>query len=275
MADATPYSCGGTRSSLAPHLKPADPRRRTARGYTQCRTSATRRLCNPIVSAAAVAFSSRNGTNCAPPRTRAIPERRPHLTLDTAEHRWLATQVDRVRRRLTDLIEIEQGRYRARPTPRSAAILTELARLKSKSIRWLELEPLRAATALPPPSFASLQLLTAAGYREAYRACMTLSLGLRLEGGPLQLSVKDLNLLYEYWCYLALLRITAEETGAQVDPRRIFAVRDRGLSVLLCRGNESSMPFALPDGRRLTVRYNPKMGKDALVPQQPDLLLTT
>jgi len=179
-----------------------------------------------------------------------------------------------VRRLLTDLIEIEQGRYRARPTPRSAAILTELARLKSKSIRWLELEPLRAATALPPPSFASLQLLTAAGYREAYRACMTLSLGLRLEGGPLQLSVKDLNLLYEYWCYLALLRITAEETGAQVDPRRIFAVRDRGLSVLLCRGNESSMPFALPDGRRLTVRYNPKMGKDALVPQQPDLLLT-
>src|SRR5216117_3057062 len=103
---------------------------------------------------------------------------------------------------------------------------------------------------------------------------MTLSLGLRLEGGPLHLSVKDLNLLYEYWCYLALLRLIREETGARIDARRLFEVRSRGLTVLLRQGDESRMPFDLPDGRRLTVRYNPSMGTRALVPQRPDLLLT-
>lgn len=34
------------------------------------------------------------------------------------------------------------------------------------------------------------------------------------------------------------------------------------------------MPFRLPDGRRLTVRYNPALSAEALVPQRPDLLLT-
>ena len=48
--------------------------------------------------------------------------------------------------------------------------------------------------------------------REAYRACLVLSLGLRIEGGPLALSVKDLSLLYEYWCYLATAR-TAHRYG--------------------------------------------------------------
>jgi len=52
-----------------------------------------------------------------------------------------------------------------------------------------------------------------------------------------------------------------------IDPRRMLEVRGRGLSILLRQGAESRMPFALPNGRRLTVRYNPAMDRDALVPQ--------
>jgi len=208
------------------------------------------------------------------PIPERITERRVQPTLDTPEHRWLASQVDRIRRRLAELLEIERKHHERRPSERGVRILTELGRLESRASQWSQLEPLQSATDLPPPGFASLQLLTAPGYREAYRACMTLSLGLRVEGGPLQLSVKDLNLLYEYWCYLALLRIVAEETKAPMDPRVLLEVRAQGLSVLLRQGSESKMPFLLPNGRRLTVRYNPAMEKGSLVPQRPDLLLT-
>lgn len=208
------------------------------------------------------------------PVPERITERHPLPTLDTAEHRWLASQVDRIRRRLTELIAIERERTEERYSERKARVLEELEHLEARTIRWFQLDPLQAATDFPPPGFASLQLLTAPGYREAYRACMTLSLGLRLEGGPLELSVKDLNLLYEYWCYLALLRIVSDETKAPIDPRVLLEVRARGLSVLLRQGNESRMPFVLSNGRRITVRYNPTMGADALVPQRPDLLLT-
>jgi uncharacterized protein len=203
-----------------------------------------------------------------------IAERRAEPTLDTPEHRWLAAQVDRIRRRLVELAAVERRRMEEGGSERSARIVSELEAFEVRSNRWCRLEPLQAATDQPPPGFASLQLLTAPGYREAYRACMTLSLGLRLDGGPLQLSVKDLNLLYEYWCYLALLRIVAEETKTPIDPRRLLEVRNQGLSVLLRQGNESKMPFRLPNGRKITVRYNPAMRKGALVPQRPDLLLT-
>ena len=203
-----------------------------------------------------------------------LTERRAVSTLDTPEHRWLASQVDRIRRRLAELIVVEQERAERRASERGARVLAELRHLEARTNRWARLDPLAAATDLPHSGFASLQLLTAPGYREAYRACMTLSLGLRVEGGPLQLSVKDLNLLYEYWCYLALLRIVAEETKSPIDPRGLLEVRSRGLSVLLRQGHESRMPFALMNGRQLTVRYNPTMRANALVPQAPDLLLT-
>lgn len=202
-----------------------------------------------------------------------ITERRARPTLDTPEHRWLASQVDRIRRRLADLTLVERERHQERPSERRAKVLSELGQLEACVGQWSRLEPLQAATDHPPAGFASLQLLTAPGYREAYQASMTLSLGLRVEGGPLQLSVKDLNLLYEYWCYLALIRVVAEETKAPIDPRALLEVRDRGLSVMLRHGHESRMSFSLPDGRRVTVRYNPSMS-DALVPQQPDMLLT-
>lgn len=208
------------------------------------------------------------------PVPERITERRAQPTLDTSEHRWLALQVERIRRRLAELIAIERELNEQRPTERRTLVLSELRRFENRGRQWAQLEPLQAAAEMPPPGFASLQLLTAPGYREAYRACMTLSLGLRLEGGPLQLSVKDLNLLYEYWCYLALLRIVAEETNAPIDPRALFEVRDRGLSVRLRQGNESKISFQLPNERQVTVRYNPTMEKGALVPQRPDVLLT-
>lgn len=240
------------------------------------RAEQVRRIDSSIRAFVRRAAERGRGTEVSPglPVPELITERRPEPTLDTPEHRWLASQVDRIRRRLLELIAIERDRQAARASARSAKVLAELKQLETCAHRWLRLDPLQAATDLPPPGFASLQLLTAPGYREAYRACMTLSLGLRLEGGPLQLSVKDLNLLYEYWCYLALLRLVREETGASIDACRLFEVRSRGLSVLLREGEESRMPFVLPDGRRLTVRYNPSMGASGLVPQRPDLLLT-
>lgn len=214
------------------------------------------------------------GCASAPLIPERITERRAQPTLDTAEHRWLALQVDRIRRRLADLFVAEQERLVMRRSERGSRVVAELRELEARANRWSRLEPLAAATDMPPPGFASLQLLSAPGYREAYRACMTLSLGLRLEGGPLQLSVKDLSLLYEYWCFLALLRILAAETGVSIDARRLLEVRSRGLAVLLRQGSESKVPFRLPDGRKLTVRYNPSLAADALVPQRPDLFLT-
>ena len=200
-----------------------------------------------------------------------IPVRSARPTLDTPEHRWLAAQVDRIRRRLDRLLQTEARRPRSE---RRDQTLKELRQLESRIVRLARLEPLEAASGPPPAGFASLQLMAAPGYQEAYRACLALALGLRLEGDPLRLSVKDLDRLYEYWCYLALLQIMAEESGQPIRVKDLFRVRQDGLQVALRAGHETQTIFSSADGRQIAIRYNPRFETETLVPQEPDLVVT-
>ncbi|MET0399428.1 MAG: nuclease domain-containing protein, partial [Longimicrobiaceae bacterium] len=177
----------------------------------------------------------------------------------------------RVRRRLAALRREERE---LPATPRRARSLEELDALERRVARMLRAEPLAAAAGEPPPGLASPQLVRAPGYREAHRACLLLRLGLSLEGGPVRLAVKDLSLLYEYWCFLALARILAARSGSALPARGLLAVEERGLRVLLRRGREQALKFDLGGGTRAVLTYNPRFGGEPLlVPQQPDLLL--
>jgi hypothetical protein len=104
---------------------------------------------------------------------------------------------------------------------------------------------------------------------------LVLSLGLRLSGGPIRLSVKDLSLLYEYWCYLSLVKLVSELTGQRIPIRDLLGVEQNGLRVLLQKGKETTVPFDMNDGRHLAVTYNPRFQNEPLlVPQQPDIVLS-
>ena len=203
---------------------------------------------------------------------RFLAERQARSTLNTPEHRWLNSQLNRIRQRLGVLRRQEVA---FDETERRAKILKELDELEARIACLTRLEPMTSSEGDPPQGFASLQLQGAPGYREAYQNCLILMLGLRIEGDPLRLSVKDLNLLYEYWCYLALLRIVSEEVGHPVDAKRLISIKREGLRVLIQKGRESAVPFNIPDGRRVTVLYNPRFqGDPILVPQQPDMLIS-
>jgi predicted component of viral defense system (DUF524 family) len=200
-----------------------------------------------------------------------LPEHRARPTLDTPEHRWLASQLGQILRRLAHLRQTEAS---LPASSRRQRIVGEIETLEERVARWSRIEPLLAASGEPQPGFASLQLLQAPGYREAYRACTMLALGLQLEGGPVRLAVKDLHLLYEYWCYLTLVKLLASEAGCPLPASQLLGVKRNGLRVLLRRGWEHTVRFTLPDDRAVALTYNPRFGGDPLlVPQQPDLLL--
>jgi hypothetical protein len=199
-----------------------------------------------------------------------LQERRARPTLDTPEHRWHAARLTQIRRRLAWLHAEESSGSHGRRNQ----TLEEIDALEMRIARLARTEPLAAASGDPPPGFASLQLLSAPGYREAYRACLILSLGLHLEGGPVRLGVKDLHLLYEYWCFLTLVRLLAEQTEQPLPARELLATEQNGLRVLLRRGREHSVSFSASGGRRIRLTYNPRFAAEPLlVPQQPDILL--
>ena len=207
-----------------------------------------------------------------------LPERRAHPTLDTPEHRWLALQVTRARRRLASLLREEADRLRTgrfQPTKADGKAVRELQGLESRLNALEQLEPLAAATEPPPSGFASLQLQGAPGYREAYRTLTILQQGLRIGGGPVEVSLKDLHVLYEYWCFLEVVTLVAEVLDHPIPVRSLVEVRSDGLRFQLEQGRSQTVPFTLPAGRLLEVAYNPRFDHaEALLPQRPDIALT-
>lgn len=194
-------------------------------------------------------------------RARAkLPSRRAIETLDTPEHRWLRQQLTTTQQRLGRVFRDAQAQLRprsdGRPQPRREAELREIARLQERLARLLEGEAMTAATTTAPSDFASLTLLGRPGYREAYRALVTLRLGLGVHGEDVDLSVKDLDQLYEVWCFIRLVRLLAEK--ADQPPRLSDVIRPRstgGLRVALRQGRTSAVELRIGD-IQLTVLYN-------------------
>lgn len=216
--------------------------------------------------------------NGLPVRSK-LPENRALPTLDTQEHRWLAAQLAQIRKRLTEIYEEEKRRARVADeagfSARREQILGEINSLKGHINRLEAIEPIAAATGLPAPGFVSLKLQKAPGYREAYHACIKLRLGLRIGGGGLSLSLKQLYTLYEYWCYLSIIRMVARVLGVRVPVERLLRIQQNGIHVQLQKGRVQRIPFTIDESRRIEVTYNPTFsGASYVLPQKPDIVIT-
>lgn len=205
-----------------------------------------------------------------------LPSRRAIETLDTPEHRWLRQQLVLVQQRLGAIFREAQAQLRpradGRPQPRRVAELREITRIQERVARLLEGEAIAAANSTAPSDFASLTLLGRPGYREAYRALVTLRLGLSVHGDEVELSVKDLDVLYEAWCFIRIVRLLAAK--ATEPPRLSDVIRPRttgGLRVALRQGRSSAVELTVA-GSRLVVLYN-QTYPGLTGPQRPDIVV--
>ena len=202
-----------------------------------------------------------------PPR---LPEREAKVSLDTPEHRWLAAQLEGIRRQLARIRSSEEQRE---TTPRTQQVLCELRAMEERVSALERLEPIRSANRHHTPGYASLALLKAHGYREAYLTCLMLSLALHLDGEVLRLPVKDLSLLYEYWCFLKVAVGLSRATRQPIDPRSLLKIRTSGLSVTLAKGRPQTLAFDAGSGRKVSVTYN-RAFPGVLLTQQPDFVVS-
>ncbi len=188
------------------------------------------------------------------------------VTTDTPEHRWLAWQLDQTLRQVQRLVE-----RLSRPDAFAQVRRKALAKLATRLEALLQQLPPAAQSPLPPPP--TQRLLRAEGYRQAYRLFQWLRQRLSLPTGLLSFDVGQVHTLYEYWCYLTLVRLLSRATGQPVPVHRLFTLSDDGLQLRPIHSRP--LWFALPDGNRLRLIYNPRWGaRSLLVPQQPDLLLS-
>jgi uncharacterized protein len=201
---------------------------------------------------------------------RSVRHYQAELSLDTPEHRWLADQLAGIRRHLQALLKIETTRAMTR---RQIAIIEELRSMDERVAALQRLEPIRSATAPAPAGFASLQLIKAPGYRDAYVAATLLSLAVHIHADALSVSLKDIATLYEYWCFFTVVRAISEATHSVEPLFRMIRTSEEGLKVTLRRGETQTIRFRVSEQRTVSVTYNPRY-RTSLIAQAPDIVVT-
>lgn len=119
----------------------------------------------------------------------------------------------------------------------------------------------------------SLVFSMAPGYRDLYKYYLILLRGLSITGDVFNISVKDLALLYEYWCFIKLNSMMKDQY--ELISQDIVKVQGNGLFVSLVKGSSSKVKYRNPEnGELITLSYNPKSGQVPTVAQKPDNVLS-
>lgn len=119
----------------------------------------------------------------------------------------------------------------------------------------------------------SLVFSMAPGYRDLYKYYLMLLRGLSITGDVFNISVKDLALLYEYWCFIKLNSMMKDKY--RLISQDIVKVQGNGLFVSLVKGASSRVKYRNPEnGEVITLSYNPKTGHVPTVAQKPDNVLS-
>jgi predicted component of viral defense system (DUF524 family) len=119
----------------------------------------------------------------------------------------------------------------------------------------------------------SLVFSMAPGYRDLYKYYLMLLRGLAITGDVFNISIKDLAVLYEYWCFIKLNSLMKDKY--ELVSQDIIKVQGNGLYVSLVKGKGSKVKYRNPaNGETITLSYNPKAIDVPTIAQRPDNVLT-
>ena len=124
-----------------------------------------------------------------------------------------------------------------------------------------------------PPSFpASLVLQRHPQYASFNRLARLLNSGLRIDADSLRIGLKNVALLYEYWCFLRLVSILADQFELQ--QQTMIRLRHLKTTVVISKGVEAAVTFKdRKSGKKLVLVYNRLFPHLPTIAQQPDNVL--
>lgn len=97
--------------------------------------------------------------------------------------------------------------------------------------------------------------------------------GLSINSGIFNISVKNVSLLYEYWCFIKINSMLKEKY--HLIKHDVLRVDKRGMFVTLKKGNSSKISYKNPrNGEEIDLIYNPLSINIPTVSQQPDNILS-
>ncbi len=201
---------------------------------------------------------------------RALTSRK-YVTYDTRENRLTKYMLEKTARRLEHFRDLYQ-RIRENQGPDEDA-LREMNTMIAGIQRRCNTGFMREVQASAAESGMSLVFGMAPGYRELYRCYLLLQHGLALTGSMFNLSVKDLAVLYEYWCFIKLNSLLKKKYRLVTSD--LIRINGTGLSVNLVKGQASQVRyFDEKNGDQILLSYNPEKRRLPTVTQRPDNVLS-
>lgn len=252
---------------LFSQLEKAFNRIKIAPRYTIYTDEKIRKVSHPTRTGASVRrFIKAHAAECVPAkkghfraygeewRIRVLPGERKRLMYDIVENRYLKwvlqTLLKQVRKNGR---AFRSQRFQANSTVQE---WTSLLNKTEQRLRfYLESAFLKECKSdlLAPPQ--SLALHLAPGYREFFTTFLDILTGLRISGGPFELSEKDLAILYEMWCFIKLGNILRKKFAIQTVPEW-FKTGRKGIGVALQKGKTSELSLKSVKGETIRLLYN-------------------
>ena len=204
---------------------------------------------------------------------RRVPEVKKRITYDTSENRYLKYVLTETLRKLQLIASSDDTGDEDGEVSSEQRFFNELraeARLMVRRVRRLLgaafLKDIRAAR---PSSPSSLVISKHPAYSAFFQTARLLNGGLSLQGGPLRIGIKNIAQLYEYWCFLRLVRLFDE--CFQLERQSIVRLRHLRFVVVLAKGKESAVWFRDDvSGKRLCLVYDRLFRGLPTTDQRPD-----
>ncbi len=92
--------------------------------------------------------------------------------------------------------------------------------------------------------------------------------GLFPNGDRFFVGIKDLHLLYEYWCYLTIVRMVVEESRGSLKVYPVVSADP--MDIVLSSGSKNSAQVQLPNGESVFIRYERQFSGLPTIAQKPD-----
>jgi len=110
------------------------------------------------------------------------------------------------------------------------------------------------------------------GYKEVYKYYLMLQKGLSVNSNVFSLSMKELSLLYEYWCFIKINSLLKRKY--QLVSSDLLKINKDGITVSLKKGVESSLTYCNPQtNEKFKIYYNSRRSSKT-VSQKPDNILS-
>lgn len=207
----------------------------------------------------------RNNSRVMAERALAVKK---YVTYDTNENRLTKYMLQNTVRRL----ERFRKQYEKLGRSTDLYVVNNVNSMIKGIHRRLNTGFMKHVEAMPANSSMSLVFNMAPGYRELYRCYLLLQHGLSVTGSVFDISIKDLAVLYEYWCFIKLNSLM--KNRYELLSQDIIKIAGKGLFVSLIKGQRSRVRYRNPaNGEIITLSYNPSEIKGATVAQKPDNVL--